>query len=543
MEKRTLTAIVLSSLVLLVYYGVFYKVPQNNPAVAQLPAAVGETSTVGSGVTPSSSSALLNGSTETQPQAPVQSENLQTPLILAEVTSQTGLPLHWWLQGFYQQPDSKGPHTDLLGGKTEPAPLSPLLQVSGTPWTPYFSVEKVGDALVYRATLNGGLEWVQTIKLGERAYTLDVDVQLKNVGTTPQTLAPGLRLTLPQKPQEGKKFLGMGAQPQWITPLYRLANKVKRDNNWNKLTPRTEVEGDITWSGLEDRYFLRAILARSLSPQNRSTYGKQGEFAYAELQYPSQTLMPGQTRQAQFTLYLGPKDPTYLEPFAQAGLDKAIDFGFFGIVAKPILASLKIFHSFLGNWGLAIIFLTIVIKLLLYPLTKKSMASMKGMQQLQPQLKAIREKYKDDRERLNVETMNLFRQHKVNPMGGCLPMLIQMPIYIALYKVLYNATELYHAPFFAFYRDLSAPDPYFILPILMGISFVVQQKMTPSAVDPAQQKMMMLMPIMFTAFMLFLPVGLVLYIFVNNLMTVGQQYMHQHDLSLRDLLGRKKSSA
>jgi YidC/Oxa1 family membrane protein insertase len=166
------------------------------------------------------------------------------------------------------------------------------------------------------------------------------------------------------------------------------------------------------------------------------------------------------------------------------------------------------------------------------------------MQKLQPKLTEIREKYQNDRERMNLEMMNLFKSHKVNPMGGCLPMVLQMPVYIALYKVLYNAIELYHAPFFGFYRDLSAPDPYFISPVLLGIFMVVQQKMTPSATqDKAQANMMLMMPVMFSAFMLFLPSGLVIYIFVNTLMTVVQQYLHQHEMSFADLLRRGKKAA
>lgn len=164
---------------------------------------------------------------------------------------------------------------------------------------------------------------------------------------------------------------------------------------------------------------------------------------------------------------------------------------------------------------------------------------MKAMQKIQPKLAEIREKYKDDRERLNTEMMGLFKTHKVNPMGGCLPMLLQMPVYIALYKVLYNAIEIYHAPFFGFYKDLSSPDPYFVLPILLGIFMVLQQKLTPTVQDPAQAKAMMFMPIIFSAFMLFLPVGLVIYIFVNTFMTVVQQYLHQKEIGVLDLLRGK----
>ncbi|MBU4484698.1 membrane protein insertase YidC, partial [bacterium] len=183
---------------------------------------------------------------------------------------------------------------------------------------------------------------------------------------------------------------------------------------------------------------------------------------------------------------------------------------------------------------------TILIKILLYPISHKSMKSMKRMQQLQPQLKKIKEKYGSDKQRVNVETMQLFKTYKVNPMGGCLPMVLQFPVYIALYKVLWNSIELFQSPFFWFYKDLSAPDPYYITPILLGFAMLAQQKLTPTvSADPTQQKMMMLMPIMFTAFMLFLPAGLVLYILVNTLFTIAQQWMNNNDIKVMDLLRGK----
>ena len=174
---------------------------------------------------------------------------------------------------------------------------------------------------------------------------------------------------------------------------------------------------------------------------------------------------------------------------------------------------------------------------MMHPINLKSLKSMKAMQELQPRLKELQKKYKGNKERLNQETMQLFKAHKVNPMGGCLPMLLQLPIYIALYKVLWNSIELYHAPFFWFYKDLSAPDPYMITPIILGVFMVAQQKLMPSAsADPAQKKMMMIMPVMFTVFMVFLPVGLVVYILVNTVMTVVTQWMYNKGIRMRDVL-------
>jgi YidC/Oxa1 family membrane protein insertase len=255
-------------------------------------------------------------------------------------------------------------------------------------------------------------------------------------------------------------------------------------------------------------------------------------------------LSQGEVRQ-KFAVYVGPRDRQNLM-LVGGSLEKAIDYGWFSFIAIPILYLLKFFYGIIRNYGIAIIILTVFVKLLLNPLTKYSMKSMKEMQKLQPKMKELKEKYKDNRERLNMETMQLFRAHKVNPMSGCLPMLLQLPIYIALYKVLWNAIELYKAPFVFFYKDLSAPDPYLIMPIALGIFMWLQQKFTPSAsADPAQAKMMQIMPIMFTAFMLFLPSGLVLYILVNTVMSVIQQWMMNNDIKFRDLIkGRfKKATA
>lgn len=567
MDKKTILAIVLSAIILIGYYGFLYKPPQapspqSKPSVAEgteTPVKPEEESPVSfPSELPASPPSAASAPTPTAPMpeassAPIVTQTVETPKVEAQLSSKSGFALHWWLKEFFNEADEKGGHTDLLQGTENEPPLGLLLYPGKSAVYPVYTLEEETGlqgpqpSARYRASLRG-LQVEQELHLGEQAYAVELQVKLTNQSPQEQVVAPGLRLMVPQKKnaksKSGGGFLSrFGQRPDVISPLYRLGTKVEREQKLDKLGVYQEAVGEIAWTGLEGRYFMRALLARRLSPQNRTAYGVKGPWVYSDLQYPAETLAAGESKTFAFTLYLGPKDPTYLNAFASSDLGAAINYGWFGVIARPILIGLKLFHSFLGNWGLAIILLTIVIKLLFYPLTRKSMASMKGMQQLQPELKKIREKFKDDRERLNMETMNLFKRHKVNPMGGCLPMVLQMPIYIALYKVLYTATELYHAPFFWFYRDLSAPDPYYILPILLGISMVAQQRMTPSTGDPTQAKMMMFMPILFSVFMLFLPLGLVLYIFVNTVMTVMQQYMHQHDITFRGLLKGSGKSA
>ncbi len=549
MDKRTVLAIVLSAVILIGYYGFFYKPPVPQPANVATPTTP---STDATETTPQAAAAsptdpeTLPISPEGSPPPPVQVSDINTPLVQAKIISKGGFPYQWWLQKFFQQADDQGDHIDLLKGSEANPALGLLLFPGKSAYFPHLSLGATGSDTVEYSGRLGELALVQSLKLGQPPYSVEVTLKIKNMGSGGLEIAPGIRMGMPQVPGAEKKkggFLGAGSASPLITPLYRMENSVERQNKYDKLGVHQEQVGEISWVGLEDQYFLRAILARSVTAQNRVVYGRKGDYVYSDFQYPTANLAAGAEREFQFTLYLGPKDPTYLKPFAGANLDSAIDYGIFGFVARPLLWLMKFFHSFLKNWGLAIILLTIAIKLALHPLTKKSMASMKGMQELQPQLKAMREKYKDDKERLNAETIALFRRHKVNPAGGCLPMLLQMPIYIALYKVLYNATELYHAPFFAFYRDLSAPDPYYILPILTGIAMLAQQKMTPSAGDPTQAKMMMIMPLMFGVFMIFLPLGLVLYIFVNALMTVIQQYMLQKNIHIIDLFRGKGRAA
>jgi len=538
MEKRTLLAVVLSSAVFILYYGFFYKAPiPPKPAnlTASAPLAAG---------TESQASPAGGISLPAKPAGPETFNPLANALLESKVSSLTGLPVEWLLKKYFVQPNNRGPNVDLLQSVAGTAPLGLLLVPGQEVVFPRFQVkEGTGQALQYEGQI-GELGVQEKVELGSTDYTLQISLHLDNRSASPQSVSPGIRLQVEQNLVPPRGFLMFKEAPNLRFPVYRIGTNVKRQRNVQKLGPYQEEVGELSWVGLEDHYFLRMLLARNVSPQNRVAYGTVGTGVFSQLQYASEALAPGQQRDYAFTLYLGPKDPALLKQFGEAQLDKAVDYGWFGFIALPILTLLKLFYSVLKNWGLAIIALTFLIKLILHPLSRKSMASMKSMQALQPQLQKLREKYADDREQLNLQTMDLFRQHKVNPMGGCLPMVIQMPIYIALYKVLYNATDLYHAPFFGFYHDLSAPDPYYILPILLGIFMVLQQKMTPNpSADPTQAKMMMIMPVMFSLFMIFLPLGLVLYIFVNTVLTVLQQYMNKNDLSFSDLFRGRKAPA
>jgi len=256
------------------------------------------------------------------------------------------------------------------------------------------------------------------------------------------------------------------------------------------------------------------------------------------LRFSPPPIAPGQSWEGRALMYLGPKEYDRLKE-VQVGLEQTIHYGDFVVpflpmewFSVPLLWLLKLFFQFTGNYGVAIILLTIIIKVIFYPFTHISMKSMKGMQALQPQINSIRAKYKNDRERLQKETMELYRKHRVNPMTGCLPMVVQVPIFYALYLTLDLSVELQGAVFLCFGRlwgvdlwicDLSKADPIYVLPVLMGASWFIQQKMTPTVGDPRQAKIMLIMPIVFTFMFFTFPAGLVLYWFVNNVLSIAQQ--------------------
>ncbi len=309
----------------------------------------------------------------------------------------------------------------------------------------------------------------------------------------------------------------------------------QNDSAARKITTKLENgetvhQGNATgWLAFGNRYFATALVNNSGINPDAAMYHNP-EFTGGYLRYPL-VLKEGQdTLAIAVRIYAGPKDPGLLSQVP--GLRQLIEYGMFSFFAYPMLEILRFFYRLVHNYGIAIILLTLVVRLAFYPLSMKSYKSMKSMQKLQPHLAALKEKHGDDKQKFSQEQMALFKTHKVNPAGGCLPMLVQLPIFLALYAVLGNSIELFHAPFFGWIHDLTAKDPLYIFPALMGLSMLLQQKMTPTAgMDPMQQKMMMFMPIMFTFLMISLPSGLTVYMFVSTLVGIAQQYVLSRDKS------------
>ncbi len=287
------------------------------------------------------------------------------------------------------------------------------------------------------------------------------------------------------------------------------------------------LDQDLTdgWVAILQHYFLSAWIPER-GEQNRF-YAKKLDNAdeyIIGMRSPTQTLAPGDSTSFSSLFYVGPKIQEDLEAIAE-GLELTVDYGIFTIFSKPLFWLLDKIHDLIGNWGWAIILVTVLIKLVFYKLSEASYRSMAKMRAVQPKLVALKERYADDKQGMNQALMDLYKKEKINPLGGCLPILIQIPVFIAFYWMLLESVEMRQAPFMFWIQDLSTKDPYFVLPILMGITMVVQQKLNPAPLDPVQQKVMMILPLVFTVFFAFFPSGLVLYWFVNNLLSIAQQWV------------------
>jgi YidC/Oxa1 family membrane protein insertase len=388
-----------------------------------------------------------------------------------------------------------------------------------------FKIEKVSDTEWVGHAQSGAVAITKTLVINPSKYAFDVRVTVQGQDAKFGGLTTFLSDEI--EPQKGGSFLNRSQfdrQEAFVDTT---------ESHNNHLYFGTDVV-DKTWpSGrvvsLGSPYFTQAIVDHSaVMPEVKVDVQPEKRIGVVALQYDS-TKGNG-AFDLHYTGFAGPKSFDLLksvdEDFVQV-----IDFGFFATIARVILRLLKWFHEMVGNWGIAIILLTVMIRLIVLPFNIMSYRSMKSMQALQPQMAALRERYKDDQQRQNQEVMGLLRTHKVNPLGGCLPIVLQLPFFWALYQVLGHSIELYQQPFFGWIHDLSLKDPFYILPVLMGITMFLQQRSTPNTLDPAQAKMLMFMPLLFAFFMLSLPSGLTLYILVSALFAVIQQlyFMKSHN--------------
>jgi YidC/Oxa1 family membrane protein insertase len=387
------------------------------------------------------------------------------------------------------------------------------------------------DAIELRLTAQGkdGLQVEKIFTFRRNSYVVDVTLQMRNAGTAPVASFAYFQLTHDGKPEGNRNTVAetFGAQSFTGFAVYSEEHKFQKvhPSDLDKGKADHVKQAKDGWLAFVQHYFVSAWLAPQGLEREYVTEKRQDGTYAARLLVPV-SLAPGASAKVDVPLYAGPQEKRRLEA-AAPGLDLVVDYGWLAIIAWPLFWLLEKLHALTGNWGVAIILLTVLIKLIFFPLSAASYKSMAKMKLVTPRLTKIREMYGDDRQKMNQAMMELYRTEKINPLGGCFPILVQIPVFIALYWVLLAAIELRHAPFILWIKDLSALDPYFVLPILMTLTMVVQTRLNPVPPDPVQAKVMQFMPYVFSIFFFFFPAGLVLYWLVNNILSILQQWQIQ----------------
>ena len=297
--------------------------------------------------------------------------------------------------------------------------------------------------------------------------------------------------------------------------------KVKFEEMQKQDLDRTITDG---WAAMLQHYFLGAMIPERAVAEHYYTKSLSNARYVIGLISPPRTVAAGERTLFGTQLFLGPKLQDEMKQVAP-GLELTVDYGLLTFLAQPLFWLLKTIHNLIGNWGWSIVLVTMLIKLAFYKLSETSYRSMANMRKLAPRLQSLKERYGDDRQKLNQAMMEMYKKEKINPLGGCLPIVVQIPVFIALYWMLLESVELRQAPFMLWMNNLSAPDPYYVLPLLMGVTMLIQQKLNPAPMDPIQAKVMMVLPVVFTVFFAFFPSGLVLYWVVNNTLSIAQQWM------------------
>ncbi len=389
---------------------------------------------------------------------------------------------------------------------------------------------KESDSLVLSVDTGKGIAVERVYTFFKDKYYMDMKVTVKNTSSYPlQGAAQVHQVNTPFQTQTAmNRFLFSGPA------IYVNEEFQQIDPEEFEAGPKT-IQGNVSWAGYQGTYFMCSVAPLATNGVSFSMEGNEN-LVKTTVTSALDTLQPGEEKVYAYRVFYGPKKLTLLDE-AGDNFSKAVNFGFFDVIAKPTLWLLNFFNKYVHNYGVAIILVTVLFKVIFWPITQKGLKSMKNMQKLQPKMVKLKEKYKDDPAQMNREVMNLYKTYKVNPLGGCLPMLLQIPVFFALYKVLLQSIELRHAPFMLWITDLSAPDrlmvgfdiPFLggipVLTLLMGASMFIQQKLTPSTADPTQQRIMMFLPVVFTFMFLNFASGLVLYWFVNNLLAILQQQL------------------
>lgn len=463
---------------------------------------------------------------------------IESPLYKAVVYSGGGILRSYSLNLYGKGLEPSSPRINLVDPAT--AAVAPWgLLVNGQPsWsTGKWAFE--GSDLQLKAGTQGtlrfvgevdGLRIVREFLFRPDTYLMTEKIRISTLGDAARTVRLGFTVASDSSAATGGQYDGMRI-------AWDLAGKFKEDSDAKDLSSTgVQDTGQIFWASTMSTYFMNAVAP--INTADLTLKGRlQNEVYRAALERPDLVVNPGLESELEVSYWVGPKVRSLLVQ-APNNLVNAIDLGMFSIIAKALLWLLQFFYDYVHNWGVAIILLTVLIKAAFWPLTAKSYASMEKMKKLQPMMTSLREKYADNKEQLNKEIMGLYKTYGVNPASGCVPILVQLPVFFGLYQALLTSIELRHASFITYLpftdmlwlADLSAKDPYYITPIIMGVTMFLQQKMSPPAGDPMQQKIMMFLPLIFTAMFLSFPSGLVLYWLVNNVLSIAQQWMMMRKL-------------
>lgn len=552
MDKRTILAIVLSLAVLLVYQ-VFFAKPQipQQPAVStsQQTNQTAKEAATNPAVAPQ---IITVRETSTKSIVAPRDITVETAHYTAIFSTRGGALKSFQLKGYQQDctecTDDIYPRIkNLVTGSKEQLPpkskgLVELVEVKeGMPYPlavtfPESSIDIAPDSmydskttkltlvntkenqnLVFSQTFDDKIKVEKIFTFNPDNYTISLDVKVYNLTNSPLNQIPKLSWQQYFDPKKELDSYGHDG------PVASVANSIERLEVKDLVKEKT-YGPNVLWGGYESKYFIASFIPGNPSLTNLILNHDANNMVSVSIKGQKELIPGNQSSNFNYTLYLGPKEQNLLKAH-NVGLEDSIDFGsWLKWLAMPLLWVLNFIHNYIANYGMAIIILTLLIKIIFWPLGNLSYKSMQEMKNLQPKIAELKEKYKSDQAKISQETMALYKTHKVNPFGGCLPMLIQIPIFFGLYKALLYSIELRHSPLFWWIQDLSAKDPYYITPIIMGATQFIQQKMTPTMGDPMQAKLMLFMPVVFTFFFLNFPSGLVIYWLFNNVLSIGQQY-------------------
>ena len=386
-------------------------------------------------------------------------------------------------------------------------------------------------SIAFESPVKGGVKVIKTYTFTRGSYVINVDTKVQNVGTAPVTPRLYMELVRDNTPVETPRFSHTFIGPAVYTDQHHFQKIDFSDIDKDKAT--FAPSADNGWIAMVQHYFASAWIPQQGVKRDIYVQKIDPSLYRVGVQQPLQTIAPGQTVDVQARLFAGPEEERMLEGVAP-GLELVKDYGMVTIIAKPLFWLLEKIHSYVGNWGWAIILLTLLIKAVFFPLSAASYKSMARMKTITPRMTQLRERYKGDPQKMNAELMALYKTEKVNPFGGCLPVVVQIPVFISLYWVLLSSVEMRGAPWVLWIHDLSQADPFYILPVLMAVSMFLQTRLNPTPPDPVQAKMMMFMPLAFSVMFFFFPSGLVLYYVVNNVLSIAQQYY------ITRMMGQKK---